>query len=198
MKNPDLHLVLYKQTTYSPGNNTTGMDTHMRSSQNKTFLGGSEVWLLLTTTNSTTSHICFLKHTHNVKAAANNTQVSRTKTTKDNAAWKAQQTVSKLQKKNSRLETDRIRFSKAWISTDSGPSLKRSRRNPVRLSNARNALVSLSLSSRAPSLTRACVRTNNRWVFKLPNGSLPYPTYNLSYPGVVNTQSGSNFVITDQ
>jgi hypothetical protein len=98
--------------------------------------------------------------------------------------------------KNSHLETDRIRFSKAWISTDSGPSPKRSRRNPVRLSNARNAL--FSLSSRGPSLTRACVRTKNRWVLKLPNGSLPYPMYNLSYPGVVNTQSGSNFVITDQ
>jgi hypothetical protein len=58
--------------------------------------------------------------------------------------------------------------------------------------------LALSLSSRAPSLTRACIRTKNRWVLKLPNGSLPYPTYNLSYPGVVNTQSGSNFVITDQ
>lgn len=39
-----------------------------------------------------------------MKAAANNTQVSRTKTTKDNAAWKAQQTVSKLRNKTLALK----------------------------------------------------------------------------------------------
>ncbi len=134
-----------------------------------------------------------------MKAAANNTQVSRTKNYQRQCRMESTTNGFQVTEKNSRLETDRLRFSKAWISTDSGPSPKRSRRNPVRLSNARNALFSRSsLSSRAPSLTRACVKTKNRWVLKLPNGSLPYPTYNLLYPGVVNTQSGSNFVITDQ
>lgn len=167
----------------------------MRSSQNKTFLGGLEVWLLLTTTNSTTSHICFLKHTQCEGSSKQHTGL-KNKNSQRQCRMESTTNGFQVTKKNSRLETDRIRFSKAWISTDSSPPRKRSRRNPVRLSTARNAL--LSLSSRAPSLTRACVRTKNRWVFKLPNGSLPYPTYNLSYPGVVNTQSGSNFVITDQ
>ncbi len=135
-----------------------------------------------------------------MKAAANNTQVSRTKNYQRQCRMESTTNGFQVTEKNSRLETDRLRFSKAWISTDSGPSPKRSRRNPVRLSNARNALFSLAPLSRLalPSLTRACVKTKNRWVLKLPNGSLPYPTYNLSYPGVVNTQSGSNFVITDQ
>jgi hypothetical protein len=172
----------------------------MRSSQNKTFLGGLEVWLLLTTTNRTTLHICFLKHT---QCEGTSKQHAGLKNKNYQRQCRMESTTNGFQvteKKNSGLETHRIRFSKAWISTDFGPSTKRSRRNPIRLSNARNALfsLSLSLSSRAPSLTRACVRTKNRWLLKLPNGSLPYPTYNLSYPGVVNTQSGSNFVITDQ
>jgi hypothetical protein len=130
-----------------------------------------------------------------VKAAANNTQVSRTKTTKDNAAWKAQQTVSKLQKKTLALKQ----------TVSASPKLG-FRQIPVPLESDLAEILSVSatlamlssLSSRAPSLTRACVRTKNRWVLKLPNGSVPYPTSNLSYPGVVNTQSGSNFVITDQ
>jgi hypothetical protein len=108
----------------------------MKSSQNKTFLGGLEEWLLLKTTNSTTSLICFLKHTQCEGSSKQHTGVKNKKLPKTMPHGKHNKRFPSYRKKLSpcnrpspllqSLDFDRFRSLSEAISPKSCPSQQRS------------------------------------------------------------------------